>query len=873
MVYTEEQYCQKIQRIIDSGMSTGELFTDLLKKYFQPVSIFSADKDKTFNSCPFDFEIIADGVQHIVKIDLSLNSENVTKEIIEDELEELFNYVDKISAFQSVFNSPHEHESIKTTAARTIWHVLRGEKDRAADELELNLFIAGNIPDELTDGFLKRLKDSQRIVRVKLLSTEELRISSIPLPSPISQPEPLTAAPQPSASSPEPTEVSPLNSKVSESLNAFKMEFLRLSQKEIFENCVQILKDSNFFDEDINYLHVGLERIHGRTISVNGYYIDEYNNSLTLFILDQNKIDSVMNKDDRDKLFNCLINFVDFCKNSKTYRDDEPLSEHWNLGTEHGSFAYQLEKKFKQNNEFEKIHFKVITLREERTKAPRPKCIVGKSEYDFEVFDIERLFTLSTTREKFVIDFTKHPTYTINGERKQAGPLRCLAAGVDPRNGYKAYVGVMKGDQLCSIYQDYGQRVLTANVRAFLKTQGKVNKGIQVTIKDEPFNFLAFNNGICLVADEIESELSGGVVLIKKAKNLQIVNGGQTTASLLHAHKNKISLKEILVPLKLTVVPESSSTALEKESIKRDLFIQSISRFSNSQNKITDTDLGTNTEFQIKFKEESIRDVNKFQLSDGRKYEWYYERARGSYGVEKNLNSKREKLSPAAIKFDKSDLAKWIVSWELEPFNASRGAQKCYLTFSGPVNKMKIVDPSYAFITSDFYKATVAKGIFFRHLDTLIANTSWYKSNRSYKINIIEYTFALIRYVINERFGNDYTLNFRKIWDNQEDWYNIEKSKSHKRVPVIDTLAERLALHVRTVFTSDRNREKDVGELVKKPETWDDVRRNIPDLSDLLEEFRTDFCCLKNPREDFPVPLFEALKLKDPSENEDVLEA
>ncbi len=173
-----------------------------------------------------------------------------------------------------------------------------------------------------------------------------------------------------------------------------------------------------------------------------------------------------------------------------------------------------------------------------------------------------------------------------------------------------------------------------------------------------------------------------------------------------HAHaehtKNKISLKEILVPLKLTVVPESSSTALEKESIKRDLFIQSISRFSNSQNKITDTDLGTNTEFQIKFKEESIRDVNKFQLSDGRKYEWYYERARGSYGVEKNLNSKREKLSPAAIKFDKSDLAKWIVSWELEPFNASRGAQKCYLTFSGPVNKMKIVDPSYAFITSDF---------------------------------------------------------------------------------------------------------------------------------------------------------------------------
>ena len=48
--------------------------------------------------------------------------------------------------------------------------------------------------------------------------------------------------------------------------------------------------------------------------------------------------------------------------------------------------------------------------------------------------------------------------------------------------------------------------------------------------------FLAFNNGISATADFIELDKSGG--FIKSVKNLQIVNGGQTTASIYHTWKN-----------------------------------------------------------------------------------------------------------------------------------------------------------------------------------------------------------------------------------------------------------------------------------------------------------------------------------------------
>jgi len=38
---------------------------------------------------------------------------------------------------------------------------------------------------------------------------------------------------------------------------------------------------------------------------------------------------------------------------------------------------------------------------------------------------------------------------------------------------------------------------LERNVRAFLQAKGKVNRGLQKTLQEEPHRFLAYNNGLC----------------------------------------------------------------------------------------------------------------------------------------------------------------------------------------------------------------------------------------------------------------------------------------------------------------------------------------------------------------------------------------
>jgi hypothetical protein len=59
---------------------------------------------------------------------------------------------------------------------------------------------------------------------------------------------------------------------------------------------------------------------------------------------------------------------------------------------------------------------------------------------------------------------------------------------------------------LAKIYGQHGQRLLERNVRAFLSAKGKINSGLQQTLKDAPHRFLAYNNGLCCTAASVEVE-------------------------------------------------------------------------------------------------------------------------------------------------------------------------------------------------------------------------------------------------------------------------------------------------------------------------------------------------------------------------------
>ena len=112
------------------------------------------------------------------------------------------------------------------------------------------------------------------------------------------------------------------------------------------------------------------------------------------------------------------------------------------------------------------------------------------------------------------------------------------------------------GELLYRIYEEHGARLLEQNVRTYLQARGNVNKGMIATLREKPEMFFSYNNGLTATASEITAEHeSATTVSITGIKNLQIVNGGQTTAYIHFAKfKNKTDLSRVFVQMKLSVV-------------------------------------------------------------------------------------------------------------------------------------------------------------------------------------------------------------------------------------------------------------------------------------------------------------------------------
>ena len=65
---------------------------------------------------------------------------------------------------------------------------------------------------------------------------------------------------------------------------------------------------------------------------------------------------------------------------------------------------------------------------------------------------------------------------------------------------------IVPGTLLFKIYDEHGSALLQRNVRSFLQAKGKVNRGIRDSLKQQPGRFLAYNNGISLTADSVETQ-------------------------------------------------------------------------------------------------------------------------------------------------------------------------------------------------------------------------------------------------------------------------------------------------------------------------------------------------------------------------------
>ena len=308
----------------------------------------------------------------------------------------------------------------------------------------------------------------------------------------------------------------------------------------------------------------------------------------------------------------------------------------------------------------------------------------NKSLYHTEVWDASRLCNiLNSGHDALTVDF-----------RAYGGGIDCLLDDSDfeklSETGGAVMLGKISGECLADVYFEHRTRLLQQNVRAFLNFAGSVNKGIRDTIETEPERFLSYNNGIAVTASAVDLErLAPGVYRLLCAKDFQIVNGGQTTAALMHTRldsQSDIDLKPVQVAMKLTVVRPQDLDSL----------VPKISLFANSQNKVQEADFASNNPWLVKFESLSRKiEAPKDDKSSGQSIQWYFERVRGQYNVDlgrlgegAQRNAFKAKRPPRS-RFVKTDLSTVAMSWEAEPQVVSLGRQKCFGRFIGKLSAAK----------------------------------------------------------------------------------------------------------------------------------------------------------------------------------------
>ena len=329
-------------------------------------------------------------------------------------------------------------------------------------------------------------------------------------------------------------------------------------------------------------------------------------------------------------------------------------------------------------------------------------------------------------------------------------PIPCLAVGANASE-FDTYLAALPASLLADTYERFGTRLLELNVRAFLGVRGRksVNAGLRRTILNEPNHFLAYNNGIVATVDDIETTIiPGSGYGITKLSGLQIVNGGQTTASLHRARKQDAArLDDILVPAKIIRV---GGAKLEE-------MVSAISRSANSQNTVQPADFSANDPFHV-----TVEQLANNTWIPGATGRWFYERARGSYGAAEAKSSyskpqlKRfRNETPKQRRFSKTDLAKTLNTWAGRPDLVSYGNQKNFQHF---MQQLKQDHPDGFIPDPSWYRAFIAKTIIFRSVQDVVKSMKF----SAYQANITAYTAAVIAYRCGDK------LRYDNVWNSQD---------------------------------------------------------------------------------------------------------
>lgn len=547
------------------------------------------------------------------------------------------------------------------------------------------------------------------------------------------------------------------------------------------------------------YRGIGTRR---RSLGIDGYAFDEADGSLRLVVaeFDGEKQPVTLTQSAAKTIFSKLVSFVDeaFAGNDDHLpADEDPATDFSGLLQTHQA-------------SISRLRFYLVTdgVLSDRIRD-WPEQSVGGIPAEFHIWDIARFHDALSSR-------SGREALTVDFGGLVAGGVPCLKASLN-QSEYSGYLCVLPGDALARMYEEYGSRLLEGNVRSFLGKAVKVNKAIRDTILRSPEMFFAFNNGIAATASSVETHDTQQGLRLLAATDLQIVNGGQTTASLaLARRKDGADLNGIFVQMKLSVVDADKSADL----------IPKISEYANRQTKVSDSDLFSNHAFHRKMEELSRRIKAPPKPGSQRPTIWFYERAKGQYRIETSKMSPAEKLrfeadNPRRQVITKTDLAKIENSWRELPHEVSKGAQKNFDIYSRfIVSEWQLRSLHF---NDEFFRSVIAHTIVFRELERIVpTQTDWYDGG--YRANIISFTIAKLMQIISDQ-GGGCVLNLQSIW------------RAQTISPALSEQLKVIARSMYKVITSPEQGLQNITEWCKKELAWQRAQQlRVPLMADLAAE-------------------------------------
>lgn len=493
----------------------------------------------------------------------------------------------------------------------------------------------------------------------------------------------------------------------------------------------------------------------------------------------------------------------------------------------------------KQNKLFDRVTINIITNGTSKGDYGKTIKVGGFDDLiiGIELWDLERLFRINevnVVREPIKIELTEFLKEGVIGLEALEIP--------DDGSGYQCFLAIVPGYLLADLYKKFSSELLESNVRAFLGQTGKFNKGIRDTIRSNPQMFLPYNNGITATAQEVKVANENGRIFLQSLEDFQIVNGGQTTASLFHTRKkysSEVDLEKVNVQMKLTVIKDPEIKNVE---------VPLIARFANSQNKVSELDLSSNNPFFVEIEKLSRRNYVINVDNPRQQIIWFFERVKGQY--KENLNRrtpaqqrKFKELNPFRCKFLKSDISKFIHIWEQKPFFVSRGSQKNFIEYTKSINQRVEKNDMPG---DNFYKKLIANAILFQKADKLFGRKNVDAiGDTMLKSFTVAYSLSYLHFITDNR------IDLESIYNNQ----TVEENVSNTISIILK--------EVYNYLTSESPGL--VSEFAKREDTWTKLKErklkiDIGDINLLSESEKAKLDFEKSEEE---LSLNEEIRLKD----------